>query len=332
MKHLHIRLHPAGIALLFMLTLLSCRDGKTSKSPSEPATVVSVPTFIADSAYRYVALQCAFGPRVPGTDAHRACGDWLAQQLRLRGADVIEQEATVKAWNGDELPMRNIIGQFNTHTNKRVILCAHWDTRPWADNDPAKANHYIPISGANDGASGVGVLLEMARQFSEQLPAIGVDIIFFDAEDYGIHADSETPHVDDTWCLGSRYWARHPHKQDYIARYGILLDMVGTPDARFCQENISKNYAPGIVEKVWRTAHSMGLGSYFPFTEGSWVTDDHLPINQTAKIPCIDIIPYDEKWGFGEMWHTLGDDITWIDAKTLGIVGGVLMQVVYNEK
>lgn len=331
MKH-HTHL-VASLALLVGAALLSisCNDKKPVQA-TEPSNPVNVPAFNADSAFRYVAVQCAFGPRVPGTDAHKACGDWLTEQLRGYGAEVIEQETTVKAWNGDVLPIRNIIGQFKPETNKRVILCAHWDTRPWADNDPAKMNHFTPINGANDGASGVGVLLEMARKFQEQQPTIGVDIIFFDAEDYGIHADIDAPHVDDTWCLGSRYWARHPHKQDYMARYGILLDMVGTPNARFCQENISKNYAPGIVEKVWRTAHSMGLGAHFPFEEGSWVTDDHLPLNQIAKIPSIDIIPYDENYGFGEMWHTLGDDMTWIDMNTLGFVGSVLMQVVYNEK
>lgn len=331
MKHPINFLATIVISMGMSLLTSSCNDRKPVPT-NMPATNVTIPTFNADSAFRYVAVQCAFGPRVPGTEAHKSCGNWLAEQLKLFGAEVIEQETSVKAWNGDVLPVRNIIGQFRPETNKRIILCAHWDTRPWADNDPVKMNRFSPISGANDGASGVGVLLEMARLFQQQLPAIGVDIIFFDAEDYGVHADVQTPHTEDSWCLGSRYWARHPHKQDYMARYGILLDMVGTPGARFCQENISKRLAPAIVEKVWHTAHSMGLGAHFPFEEGSWVTDDHLPINQIAKIPCIDIIPYDEVYGFGEMWHTLGDDLTWVDINTLNVVGGVLMQVVYNEK
>ena len=313
-----------------LVLLLSCCTSK-----KRPATVdephVSVPAFNADSAYAYVAAQVAFGPRVTGSAAHQRCGDWLETTLRGFGAEVSVQTAEVRAYNGDLLPMRNIIGSYNTGTNKRVVLCSHWDSRPWADNDPDPKKHRTPIVGANDGASGVGVLLEIARQMSMQQPAVGVDIIFFDAEDYGVHAD-DRDETDNSWCLGSQYWARHPHKQDYLARWGILLDMVGAPDARFCQERYSRRYAGSLVDKVWMTAHTLGYGAWFPLSAGSYVTDDHLPLNEKARIPAIDIIPYDEENGFGVHWHTVNDNMNWIDTATLRAVGQTVMHVVYSEK
>ena len=259
------------------------------------------------------------------------CGDWLVAKLKSFGAEVTEQTATLKAYNGDKLPMRNIIGSFNTDTRKRVVLCAHWDSRPWADNDPDEKNHYTPIDGANDGASGVGVLLEIARQLQAHTPAIGIDIIFFDAEDYGVHSD-DPYYADESWCLGSTYWARHPHKTDYFARFGILLDMVGAPGTRFCQELNSRRYAGKIVDKVWQTAGAIGFGTYFPLARGGNVTDDHLPLNEIARIPTVDIISYDEEHGFGEHWHTVKDDMSWIDAATLRAVGQTVLHVFYNER
>ena len=318
-------------SVLLTIVTLSCCTPKKSAVPADDP-VVEVPTFNADSAYSYVAAQVAFGPRVTGVEAHKACGDWLVGKLHELGAAVTEQTAELKAYNGDLLPARNIIGSYRPDTRKRVILCSHWDSRPWADNDPDEKNHYTAIDGANDGASGVGVLLEVARQLQQKEPAIGIDIIFFDAEDYGIHSHDEGHYVEDSWCLGSQYWAKQAKKADYMARYGILLDMVGAPGARFCQERLSKRYAGSLVDKVWRTAHAIGYGDYFPLEAGSYVTDDHLPLNDVARIPTIDIIPYDEEYGFGEMWHTVKDDMSWIDPATLRAVGQTLLQVIYNEK
>lgn len=315
--------------LLCLLTLSCCTPKKGAVVVEQPN--VSVPAFDADSAYDYVSAQVAFGPRVTGSEAHKACGDWLVAKLKSFGAEVTEQTADLKAYNGDRLPMRNIIGSYNTATNKRVVLCSHWDSRPWADNDPDVKNHRTPIDGANDGASGVGVLLEIARQLQRQQPTIGVDIIFFDAEDYGMHSD-ELDYADNSWCLGSQYWARHPHKADYIARFGILLDMVGAPKSRFCQERYSRRYAGSIVDKVWQTAHALGFGTYFPLTAGNYVTDDHLPLNEKGRIPTIDIIPYDDAYGFGEHWHTVKDNMEWIDRATLRAAGQTVLHVIYNEK
>lgn len=313
------------------LTFSCCTQKKVVLTTEEDTTPIVVPSFDADSAYAAVAAQVAFGPRVPGTDAHRSCGDWLISELQRQGAAVTVQEANLKAYNETVLPSRNIIGSFNPDTRRRVLLCAHWDSRPWADADPDTTLHYTPILGANDGASGVGVLLEVARQLHLQAPTIGIDILFFDSEDYGQH-EEDTNYKENTWCLGSQYWARHAVREGYTARYGILLDMVGAPDARFHQEGLSKHYASTIVDKVWRTAHMLGFGEYFPMTEGSYVTDDHLPLNQTAKIPCIDIVPYDEKYGFGEHWHTVNDNLDWISPITLHAVGQTVLHVIYNEK
>ena len=314
-----------------VVTFSCCTQKKAVTITDAETTPVVVPAFDADSAYAKVAAQVAFGPRVPGTDAHRACGEWLTNELQRQGAVVTVQEANLKAYNGDVLPSRNIIGSYNTDMRKRVLLCAHWDSRPWADSDPDVSLHHTPILGANDGASGVGVLLEIARLLHQQAPTIGIDIIFFDSEDYGQHED-DADYQENTWCLGSQYWARKAQREGYSARYGILLDMVGAPDARFHKEGLSQHYASTIVDKVWRTAHMLGFGEYFPMTDGSYVTDDHLPLNQTAKIPCIDIVPYDDEYGFGQYWHTVNDNLDWISPTTLRAVGQTVLHVIYNEK
>lgn len=307
--------------------------GETAKE-TEPVAIV--PIFDADSAYSFVARQVAFGPRVPGTSTHRKCGDYLVDKLRSYGADVITQEVDLKAYNGDVLKARNIIAQFQPGKQERVMLCAHWDTRPWADSDPDKANHYKPILGANDGGSGVGVLLEVARQLSMNPTGVGVDIILFDAEDYGLHENDVEKYssVKNSWALGSQYWSYFPHVSGYSPRYGILLDIVGAPGSVFHQEYYSIYFAPGVVRKVWQWAKKAGYSSYFVNEEGGAITDDHVYVNTTAGIPCIDIINYDPESpnGFGAHHHTVKDDMDWIDASTLKAVGQTVLTVIYNEK
>lgn len=332
-----------AIFRLFMwasvLLLLVCCGGAGSKPTTQAGGgephAVNVPQFSADSAYEYVARQVAFGPRVPNTEAHRRCGDYLVNQLKAFGALVDEQCDVVDAFDGTPLQMRNIIGCYQPENKKRVLLCAHWDCRPWADNDPDKKNHQTPVDGANDGASGVGVLLEVARQIQLQQPALGVDIIFFDVEDYGVPQFMDKLSSDGSWCLGSQYWARTPHVEDYNARFGILLDMVGGKDATFYHEGFSQEYAPAIVDKVWSRAHAAGYGKYFPNQGGGYVTDDHLSINRLARIPCIDIIPMmrdSELSSFGDTWHTVNDNMQHIDRNTLKAVGQTVLEVIYNEK
>lgn len=311
-----------------------------SKAPAASQQVVKqmaiVPVFDSDSAYRFIAEQVAFGPRVPNSEGHRNCGDYLEAMLRAYGAEVIAQNADITAYNGDVLKARNIIARFQPEKSERVLLCAHWDTRPWADSDPDPANHYKPYPGANDGGSGVGVLLEVARHLSQVPTTVGVDIIFFDAEDYGRHEAEWRDAVkgEETWALGSAYWARNPHVKGYKARYGILLDIVGAPDSRFFLEGFSMHYAPNVLNKVWNHAYRQGYSAYFPKAEGGVITDDHVNVNRILGIPCIDIINHDADSpnGFGPHHHTMKDDMDWIDSATLKAVGQTVLSVIYSEK
>ena len=317
-----------------LLILSSCsKPGKQVQSETVSKTV-AVPEFSADSAYKFVKQQVDFGPRVPNSAVHKACAEYLENSLKQFGAKVIVQEADLKAFDGNILKAKNIIGSFNPENETRVLLFSHWDSRPWADHDANKNNHKTPVLGANDGASGVGVLLEIARVLNKQKLDIGVDIIFFDAEDYGAPENLATTENEDSWCLGTQYWAKNMHVPGYRARYGILLDMVGAPQAKFYREQISDYYAKQVVDKVWSQASSLGFGNYFINESGGGVTDDHVYVNQLAGIPSIDIIHYDPNAasGFASYWHTTNDTMENIDKNTLQAVGITLLNVIYNER
>lgn len=320
--------------ILFMvaIALVGCSSGSNSaKSEKQPTVENRVTTveFDADSAYAYVQAQCAFGPRVPGSEAHRLCGDYLSQKLREHGAAVIEQRMQLVAFDGTRLDCRNIVGEYNPDAQRRILLLAHWDCRPWADNDPDPARRSQPVMGANDGASGVAVLLEVSRQLASRLPSIGVDILFVDAEDWGDSGGGN----DDTWALGTQYWVANPHRPGYRPMYGILLDMVGASGATFAREYFSMYYAQGIVDEVWRVAAEAGYDDYFIDGGGGAVTDDHVFVNR-AGIPCIDIIDQksDNGTGFFEQWHTTADTPDMIDTATLKAVGQTVLNVIYNFK
>ena len=326
----------AALALLTGSALISCGSSKENSNRTEETetqTLIQAPAFNADSAYAYIDAQVKFGPRVPNSPAHKACGNYLASQLERFGAKVYNQYADLMAYNGAILKARNIIGAYKPDTKKRVMLCAHWDSRPYADQDDEKY-HHTPIDGANDGASGVGVLLEIARQIQLQAPAVGINIVFFDAEDYGIPDFYKGPYKPDTWCLGSQYWGRIPHISDYKARFGILLDMVGAKGAAFYYEGFSARTANNVMKKIWNTAERLGYGQYFIKQEGGEVTDDHVYVNRFRGIPCVDIIHYDIQGntGFNPTWHTTDDTIENIDKATLQAVGQTVMEVIYNEK
>ena len=318
------------LMISLLLSVTSCKTN-SSKAPANSENVsvaISVPDFNADSAYHYIQTQVDFGPRVPNTKQHVACGEYLAQKLEEYGAQVTNQYADLIAFDGTILKARNIIGSYNPENKKRILLFAHWDTRPWADSDPDKNNHKKPVLGANDGASGVGVLLEIARLINQEAPALGIDIVFFDAEDYGQSGGGSS----DSWCLGSQYWSRYPHVQNYNARYGILLDMVGGKDATFYKEGYSEKYAKHINKKVWKKARELGYGKYFIDKETGYIIDDHWPVNEIARIPSIDIVPNDDLTGFGEFWHTVNDTMDNIDRATLKAVGQTVLSVIYEEK
>lgn len=313
---------------LCLCLLLSCGGNKPRRpQQARPQT----PVFSADSAYVALAAQMAFGPRVPASEAHRRCGDWMVSRLDSYGARVIEQTAEVKAFDGTLLPMRNIIASFKPEQANRMLVCAHWDCRPWCDQREGAAD--LPVPGANDGASGAAVMLELARVLGlhQAELRIGVDLIFFDLEDYGAPSWADRQ-VENDWCLGSQYWSRRPHVDPYTAQYGILLDMVGGRDAVFMWDYYSKRYAPQLLRKVWETAVGLGFGSAFISADGGAVTDDHYYVNRVAGIPCVDIIDFDdERGGFNPTWHTPDDNLDHIDRRTLGMVGQTLLELIYSE-
>ena len=323
--------------LLGLILVASCKDANpdTPKTDDKPVKIVRVitPQFNPDSAYQYIQNQVDFGPRVPNSKGHLACASWLNSKLQSFGAETIIQKGEVTAFNGDKLNIQNIIGQFSPEKTQRILLFAHWDTRPVADKDIKDADK--PIDGANDGGSGVGVLLEIARQFSLKEPNYGIDIIFFDAEDYGTFRGRSSSMKDD-WCLGSQYWGKNPPIPNYRPKYGILLDMVGEKNAQFPKEYFSTYFARNVVDKVWNTGRRLGYSNYFISTElvyNQQITDDHRYVNILANIPSIDIISYDPNQNkFGDYHHTHADNMDIIDKNSLKAVGQTVIEVIYQEK
>lgn len=292
------------------------------------------PDFNADSAYIYLQEQCDFGPRTMNSTAHDKCEKWIIQKFEQYGCKVTTQKATLNGYDGTPLRSNNIMASYNPKATTRIMFCAHWDCRPWADNDPDSTNWHKPIVAANDAASGVGVMIELARILKGSGLELGVDFICFDAEDYGTPQWFEGEDPGDTWALGAQYFANNL-PEGYAPRYGILLDMVGGVGAKFYREGMSMQYAPAIVKKVWNAARQVGYGSYFPKDDGGMITDDHIPVNQTANIPCIDVIPYYPdcaQSSFGPTWHTIADNMDNIDKNTLKAVGQTMVQVLFTEK
>jgi len=294
-------------------------------TPSTPP--VKIPSFVADSSYAFIEKQLSFGVRVPGTDTHKACKNWLVEKFESYGADVIEQDFTANFPNGESGAATNIIAQFKPKLNKRVILAAHWDTRMFGDQDEDASMRSKPIPGADDGGSGVGVLLEIGRLLNEFPIDMGIDIILFDAEDQGKSRST------DYWCLGSKYWSNNKHKSSYSAQYGILLDMVGAKNPTFGKDAVSRKYAATQVEKLWTLARRMGYSDMFVNKNMSGLTDDHVYVNEIAKIPMLDIINRTESTesSFQKCWHTHCDDISVIDKRSLKVVGQVVTAAIYKE-
>lgn len=345
MKALGLSCGKVWPVMVSLLLLHACspdsRDPAAVPAVKTPASVLPpAPPFDVDSAYAFVQKQVDFGPRVPGTAAHQACGDWLVAKLKGYGATVIEQKGTVTAFNGEQLPLRNIVASWDTGAKDRILLLAHWDTRPFADHDTERRNE--PILGANDGGSGVGILLEVARQLASRKAAeggatmLGIDILLTDVEDYGQPSGAMAGNDKsiDTWALGSQYFAKNPHVAGYTARFGILLDMCGAKDARFYREAISMRYAPTVVGRFWKTGAALGYGDRFVAETKYFVgTDDHLAINERLRIPTVDIIEFNESTNaFHPSWHTHKDNMDVIDRTTLGVVGSTVLEVIWKER
>lgn len=324
--------------VLCVVFAVSCGNKKKAEPVTEDEKIEMVgPEFNADSAYAYCKAQCDFGPRPMNTPAHEECAKWIAEKFASFGCNVINQKATLKGYDGTPLKSTNIIAEYNPQATKRIMFCAHWDSRPWADNDPDDKNHKTPIIAANDGASGIAVMLEMARAISQHkgLPAdFGIDFICFDAEDWGAPQWDATEGATNDWALGSQYWSKNLHKEGYKPEFGILLDMVGGMGAKFYREGVSEEFAPHVTDKVMKAARGIGYGSIFINEVGGYVTDDHLPINTIAKIPTADVIAYYpdcEQSSFGHTWHTVNDTMEFIDKNTLKAVGQTMIQVIYTK-
>jgi glutaminyl-peptide cyclotransferase len=335
MLFLNSRVFTKSIFIMFctFLALEGCKT-KTSndQAKEQEPKLVAAPDFNADSAYAFVKTQVDFGPRVPNTPPHKACGDYLVATLKKLGMQVTEQTFLATTYDGKKLNARNIIGSFNPAASKRILLTSHWDSRPFADQD--SLHKTAPVPAANDGASGVGILLELARVLSVQdkKPDLGIDIIFFDAEDWGSSDEAQDKYSG--YCLGSQYWAANKHLPNYTAYFGVLLDMAGAKGAIFQKEGYSVQMAESIVQQVWGIAGQLGYSNYFIDQRGSAITDDHVPVNEVAKIPMIDIIhtqPNNLSHTFFDAWHTTQDTMEHIDPKTLKAVGQTLIQVLYQE-
>lgn len=325
------------LCALLLLGLSSCRNGQTATTSNETTaeqtdTVkVNVPLFNQDSAFAYVEHQCSFGPRVPNTKAHEACLAYLKSEMERFGAKVTLQKCDLKAFDGTFLKSTNIISSYFPERNKRVALFGHWDCRPFSDADKSGRMN-APVMGANDAASDVAVLMEVARNLQTNDPGVGVDIIFFDSEDYGAPHNQEKDDDDDTWCLGTQYWGKNTGYTEANKPFvGVLLDMVGAPGAQFAIDAVSRYYAPGPSADFWNLANSMGFGSSFVQGGEAQIVDDHYYVNKIAGIPTFDVIDYRMNEGFPEMWHTQHDDVAHINKNTMGMVGRVLMHYLYEN-
>ena len=314
------------LPILIITGLAACNSSSnTDENATSPLLITqSVSGFSEDSAYAFIEKQLSFGFRIPGTQAQKLCANYLQQQL-MRFADTTYRQELqgINPRNGKSIPIINLVGSFNPLAEKRILLASHWDSRPSADMDTERKDE--PILAANDGASGVAVLLEIARNLSSKKPDIGIDIIFFDAEDLGISS------IENSFCLGSQAWAKTPHVPNYKAYAGILLDMVGGKNAKFVWEAYSAEYANFVLNHTWGVANELGYGNIFQYQSIGPIIDDHKYVYDGTKIPMIDIIQYDENNGFAPYWHTHDDNLESIDKGTLKAVGNTIHHVIFNQ-
>lgn len=336
-----IKMHIVRSLFIISCTLLiGC-----ASTPKKAVEAAPVAAFDADSAYAFVAGQVAYGPRVPGTDAHQQCLLYIGSTLERLGAEVQIQTGEMIRYDGQMQHVANICAHLPADSayadRPAILLTAHYDSRPWADQEEDYTQRTIPIPGANDGASGVGVLMEVARQWQNQPEhKRPIDIVLFDCEDMGTPAFYTGKQREHTWCLGAQLWAQtynHAFPNQAAGKkakyeYGILLDMVGDPNAMFPREYYSMQYAGKYVDKIWRTAEKLGFAHRFVNTRTYPITDDHYYVNAIAHIPCVDLIHYmpGSETGFAWWWHTQKDDMSNVNPNTLREVGMIVMTLI-NE-
>jgi len=320
------------LLVLCAMTFSSCgkkQELPHAKQPFRFVPPAALPTFSGARTFDLLVHQVQFGPRVPNTPGHDSCAAFLLNFLTPLAAKVNTQDFSFPGYESASLQLKNIIASFNPSATSRVLLCAHWDSRPWADREEKNDDKAKGIPGANDGASGVAVLLHLAEIFSKTPPSIGVDMVFFDGEDYGKESD------ESLYCIGSKYFAASiASESQYL--FGILLDLVGDKDAEFPQEESSVQYASDIVQLVWSSARQLGTYS-FKVKGYSGILDDHTALNTNAGIKTIDIIDAELVGHHStnprrKYWHTLKDTPDQCSPKTLEGVGKVLLYIISGIK
>ena len=329
-----------AITTALAAALAACSAGSNATPAGEGAHGGAADSlFCADSAYARVAEQVALGPRTPGSDAARECAERIAALLDDYGADSTAiHEAGARRFDGQPLRLRNVFARFGADDGRRrILLLAHYDTRPWADMEADAARRMQPIPGANDGASGTGVLLEIARALGRHPARVGVDMLFVDGEDSGYSdaiAPAGTGESADTWCLGTQAWfGTDPYRGSTAPAYAILLDMVGGAGARFHREQFSDAAAARVVDRLWAEAAALGYGDIFVDATGGAVVDDHIYVSR-AGIPAVDIIEHmhPATGSFAPVWHTHADNMDNIDPATLRAAGHTVLSLIYKEK
>ncbi|MCX6144221.1 MAG: M28 family peptidase [Ignavibacteriales bacterium] len=279
--------------------------------------------FDSAKAYSYLVKQTQFGPRDPGSTAHERCLKFLREELG-KYADVVVPQAfsyAVPKWK--RVQLTNLLASFNTRATNRLFISAHWDTRPWADQDPEKKNWTKPIVGANDGASGVAIILELARQLRQFPPAVGVDLVLFDGEDLG------TSGFGGSFSIGAQHFAKN-RPPGFNPRFGINIDMVGDRNLEIEREQNSERLAPEIQNLIFSTARRLMLPGFID-SPGNEITDDHLPLND-AGIPTVDLIDFKYPDGSNKYWHTMADTPDKCSAESLGVIGTLLLEIIYTQQ
>jgi len=315
------------IMTLTTLLLLSSCDFACKSGTANGKSGFAVPKINEDFAYAKIIEYEKFGSKIPGSPAHKKAGDWIVAELKSFGFTVLEQLAEVKLPDGKKAPLRNIIAQQPGSQKTRIMLSAHWDNRPHADNDSDKKNHSKPVPGVNDGGSGVAVLLSIAKAIHESKVTsdFGIDLAFWDTEDGGTHANPET------FCLGSQYWARNPMPENYIAKFGVNFDMIGRKGTILPIEAYSMYRAPDLISKLKKAAVRIGTQDYFSDERIGQVVDDHYYVSQGRGFPMIDLIYMTPDGKFPPEWHTVNDTSEFISRDVMKAIGQTVLEMIYGK-